>query len=107
MSWLPAPTQTSCRQSLTGHLLHRFTTLAIAAVLAVTSQSLYTKTLKAQSSTRPNIVLILADDLGYAELGCYGQKKIQTPNIDRLAREGMRFTQHYCGNACALRRGAR
>ena len=50
----------------------------------------------------PNVVYILADDLGYAELGCYGQEKIQTPNIDRLARQGMRFTQHYCGNAvCA------
>jgi len=48
---------------------------------------------------RPNIVYILADDLGYAELGCYGQKKIKTPNLDRLAREGMRFTDHYCGNA--------
>jgi len=50
----------------------------------------------------PNIVYILADDLGYAELGCYGQEKIHTPNIDRLASQGMRFTQHYCGNAvCA------
>jgi arylsulfatase len=47
-------------------------------------------------------VYILADDLGYAELGCYGQEKIKTPNLDRLAAEGMRFTQHYCGNAvCA------
>lgn len=51
---------------------------------------------------KPNIVYILADDLGYAELGCYGQEKIRTPSIDRLAAEGMRFTQHYCGNAvCA------
>ncbi|MDX1478146.1 MAG: arylsulfatase [Saprospiraceae bacterium] len=50
----------------------------------------------------PNIVLILADDLGYGELGCYGQSLIETPNIDRLAREGMRFTQHYSGAAvCA------
>ena len=50
----------------------------------------------------PNIVLIVADDLGYAELGCYGQKWIKTPNIDRIAREGMRFTDHYCGQAvCA------
>lgn len=56
----------------------------------------------ARAAERPNIVYILADDLGYAELGCYGQKKIQTPNLDRLAAEGMRFTQHYCGNAvCA------
>lgn len=44
---------------------------------------------------RPNIIYILADDLGYADLGCYGQKKIETPNIDQLAAEGMRFTQHY------------
>lgn len=51
---------------------------------------------------RPNVVFILADDLGYAELGCYGQKKIKTPNIDKLAAEGMRFTQHYSGNpVCA------
>ena len=56
----------------------------------------------AQPKRPPNIVYILADDLGYAELGCYGQKKIKTPNLDRLAREGMRFTDHYCGNAvCA------
>src|SRR5436190_15713730 len=41
----------------------------------------------------PNIVFIMADDLGFGHLGCYGQKKIQTPNIDRLAAEGMRFTQ--------------
>jgi arylsulfatase A len=46
---------------------------------------------------KPNIVFILADDLGYGELGCYGQQKIRTPNIDRLAAEGMRFTQHYTG----------
>jgi len=45
----------------------------------------------------PNIVFILADDLGYAELGCYGQEKIKTPNIDHLAAGGMRFTQHYSG----------
>ena len=50
----------------------------------------------------PNIVYILADDLGYNELGCYGQDKIRTPNIDRLAEEGMRFTQHYSGSpVCA------
>ena len=47
--------------------------------------------------TRPNIVFILADDLGYGELGCYGQQKIKTPNLDRLAKDGMRFLQHYTG----------
>ena len=50
----------------------------------------------------PNIVFVLADDLGCFEVGCYGQKKIKTPNIDKLAAEGMRFTQFYAGNAvCA------
>ncbi|MCF7974003.1 MAG: arylsulfatase [Phycisphaerae bacterium] len=51
---------------------------------------------------RPNIVLIMADDLGWKELGCYGQTKIRTPHIDQLAREGMKFTQSYSGSAvCA------
>ncbi len=51
---------------------------------------------------RPNIIFILADDLGLGELGCYGQKKIKTPHLDRLAAEGMRFTQFYSGSAvCA------
>jgi len=47
--------------------------------------------------TPPNIVFILADDLGYGDLGCYGQKKFSTPNIDRLAGEGMLFRHHYTG----------
>jgi arylsulfatase A-like enzyme len=46
---------------------------------------------------KPNIVVILADDLGWAELGCYGQKKIKTPNLDRLASQGQRWTQFYSG----------
>ena len=60
---------------------------------------------------KPNVIFILADDLGYGDLGCYGQKHIQTPNIDRLAAEGMRFTQAYSGatvcapSRCALMTG--
>jgi len=51
---------------------------------------------------RPNIVFIMADDLGYGDLGCYGQKLIQTPHIDKLAVEGIRFTQAYAGSTvCA------
>jgi len=51
---------------------------------------------------KPNIIYILADDLGYGDLGCYGQDLIETPNIDQLASEGMKFTQHYSGSAvCA------
>jgi arylsulfatase A-like enzyme len=51
----------------------------------------------AQEKQLPNIVYILADDLGYGDLSCYGQTKFKTPNIDRLAAEGMLFTQHYTG----------
>jgi arylsulfatase A-like enzyme len=51
---------------------------------------------------RPNIIFILSDDLGYGDLGCYGQKAIKTPNIDKLAEEGIRFTDHYAGSTvCA------
>jgi arylsulfatase A-like enzyme len=52
--------------------------------------------------TKPNIIFIMADDLGYGDLGCYGQQRIQTPNIDRLAAEGMKFTEYYAGSTvCA------
>jgi arylsulfatase A-like enzyme len=54
------------------------------------------------AAPKPNVILILADDLGYGDLGCFGQKLIQTPNIDRLAAEGTRFTQAYAGaTVCA------
>ncbi len=56
----------------------------------------------AASSRRPNVVFVLADDLGYRELGCFGQQKIATPNLDRLAADGMRLTRHYSGSpVCA------
>jgi arylsulfatase A len=65
----------------------------------------------ASEPTKPNVVFILADDLGYGDLGCYGQKLIKTPNIDQLAKEGMRFTHAYAGatvcapSRCALMTG--
>jgi arylsulfatase A-like enzyme len=65
----------------------------------------------AASEGKPNIVFILADDLGYGDLGCYGQQKIRTPNIDGLAAEGTRYTQYYAGSTvcapsrCALMTG--
>ena len=69
-------------------------TLLILVVTILQLQSVY--------SEKPNIVYILADDLGYNELGCYGQDTIETPNIDALAASGIRFTQHYSGSpVCA------
>jgi len=61
----------------------------------------------ATAQTKPNIIFIQADDLGYGDLSCYGQRKFKTPNIDRLAAEGMRFTQYYAGSTvCAPSRSA-
>ncbi|MEN9447785.1 MAG: hypothetical protein RJA25_1075 [Bacteroidota bacterium] len=58
-------------------------------------------------SNSPNVILILADDLGYGDLSCYGQTKFQTPNIDALTKDGMLFTQHYSGApVCAPSRAA-
>ena len=55
-----------------------------------------------RTAATPNLVLIVADDLGYGDLGCYGQRDVLTPNLDRLAAEGLRFTQAYAGNTvCA------
>lgn len=88
----------------------RFANLGLILFLAITllspplaSVSLATPATQA----RPNIIFILADDLGYTEVGAYGQQKIKTPNLDRLAAEGMRFTQFYAGSpVCAPSRGA-
>lgn len=57
------------------------------------------------SASQPNIILYLADDLGWGDLGCYGQEKIPTPNLDRMALNGIRFTDAYCGSpVCASSR---
>lgn len=58
-------------------------------------------------NNQPNIIFILADDLGYGNLGSYGQERIQTPNLDRMSGESMRFTQHYAGSTvCAPSRSS-
>lgn len=63
--------------------------------------------IKPEIANKPNIVFILADDLGYGDLSCYGQTKFSTPNIDKLAKNGMRFTQHYAGcTVCAPSRSS-
>ncbi len=73
----------------------------LSAVMALVF-TLNLLSLTVTADEKPNIIFVVADDLGYGDLGCYGQKKIQTPHIDRLAREGMRFTDFYAGSTvCA------
>lgn len=90
-------------------LRRRFLSLAAASSLTATLGSQSSGGPGSSSATRapgsrrpPNIVWIMADDMAWGDLGCYGQKIIRTPNIDRLAREGMRFTDAYAGcTVCA------
>ncbi|TWT76422.1 Arylsulfatase [Planctomycetes bacterium CA13] len=90
------------RRSLDRYVPYRTAILTFAAFAVIVAQTNFATPLQAESNKQPNIVLIVADDLGYQELGCFGQKRIRTPNIDQLAAEGMRLTQHYSGNAvCA------
>lgn len=80
--------------------------LAGAAVLSVFSAGSAAR-VQTNADQKPNIIYILADDLGYGDLSCYGQKRFKTPNIDRLAKEGMLFTQHYAGcTVCAPSRSS-
>jgi arylsulfatase A-like enzyme len=75
----------------------RATHLFVCAAIALSASRAF-----AADAKKPNIVFILSDDLGYGDLGCYGQKMIHTPNLDRMASEGVRFTQCYSGSAvCA------
>lgn len=70
------------------------TGIVFPAILVATS---FSTTRSQETGRKPNIVYILADDMGYGDLSCYGQQKYTTPNIDRLAKQGMLFTQHYAG----------
>ena len=81
--------------------------LAFAACTALFSQALYTPSLKAESSERPNFVIIFTDDQGYNDLGCFGSPDIKTPNIDSLAAEGRTYTSFYVGSSvCSPSRAA-
>ncbi len=76
-----------------------FAIYLISVVISTNAQAGWKRT---KAASRPNIILIVADDLGYGEAGCYGQKIIKTPHIDRLASEGMRFTDFYAASpVCA------
>ncbi|MGA9639050.1 arylsulfatase [Flavobacterium sp.] len=76
-------------------------------IVLVTSLSIASIHLHSQNKSKPNVIYILADDLGIGDLSCYGQTKFETPNIDKLAASGIKFTQHYSGSAvCAPSRSS-
>ena len=82
--------------------IRRAASAAIGGAAALSVPRLASGAGQSSGANRPNIIFILADDLGYGDLGCYGQKTIRTPNIDRIAAEGVRFTQCYAGSTvCA------
>ncbi|WP_298365804.1 arylsulfatase [uncultured Lutibacter sp.] len=81
--------------------------IVLIVLIAVLASCNSTKNSKKEIVQKPNIIYILADDLGYGDLSCYGQVNFQTPNIDKLADNGMKFTQHYSGSTvCAPSRSS-
>lgn len=75
--------------------MNKILPVLLAFLITGTTTNAQGKKSKKQNNKLPNIIYIYADDLGYAELGSYGQQKIKTPNLDKMAADGMRFTQHY------------
>ena len=75
------------------YLFAKNTSIALLPAIA------FAGNLKQKSESKPNIVIIYADDIGYGDLSCYGYSKVQTPNVDKLAAEGIRFTNSHCGAA--------
>jgi arylsulfatase A-like enzyme len=88
--------------------MNRFVTLVILLLggAVVGTGMLFHRTEDHPKSTTPNILLIVADDMGYADLGCYGSKDIRTPNLDRLAQDGVRLTDCYAFPICSPTRAA-
>src|SRR5581483_7860294 len=88
-------------------LLRKTTSQAVLALLSLLSAVPGNNAAADDAAGRPNVVVIFADDLGYADLGCYGAKGYTTPHLDQLAREGVRFTDFYVAQAvCSASRAA-
>jgi hypothetical protein len=91
--------------------MKRFAAIGVVLLSALAGGALgrhqdASETARPAQPVRPNILLIVADDLGYADLGCYGCTDIKTPNVDRLAKEGVRLTDFYAFPVCTPSRAA-
>lgn len=94
-----AVTRTSCRPSFPKNRSYFPATLVLCVITCWILQPFGLQAGTTETAERPNIIFIMADDLGYGDLGCYGQELLQTPRIDQLAKEGTRFTQAYAGGS--------
>ncbi len=84
-----------CRRSFANHLRRRITTQAILIATVFFPRLVHPQPVNADQASRPNIILILVDDQGYYDLGCYGATEVKTPRIDQLAQQGVRLTDYY------------
>ena len=96
-----------CRQANLSLSRHRVTTFFLVMFFAIVAKTFCATSLSAETNERPNIILIFTDDQGYNDLGCFGSKRIKTPNIDRLATEGRKYTSFYVpSSVCSPSRAA-
>lgn len=70
----------------------------VVCLLLLFVGAIYYQSSSQANTAKPNITFIMTDDFGYGDIGVYGQQKIKKPNLDKLAKDGMRFTQHYAGS---------
>jgi arylsulfatase/arylsulfatase A len=98
--WVASVAELVCR------LLHRITTRALGLTILLVAISPHFTAYSADLASRPNVVLILADDQGYGDLGCHGNSLLRTPRLDQLAAESVRLTQFYVSPVCAPTRAS-
>ena len=91
----------ACRREFPRHWLHRITALALSVCTALCVQDFDTKSLKAESIDRPNVLVVLTDDQGWGDLSLHGNPNLQTPNIDSLARDGVELTNFFVCAVCS------
>ena len=105
MSQLLARTRTDCRPFISCRLRREFATMLSCVLAMFVLQAVFPAMADAAGAERPNIIVIMSDDMGYSDLGCFGGE-IETPHLDRLARSGVRFTNFYSENMCWVSRAA-
>ncbi|MCB1134609.1 MAG: sulfatase-like hydrolase/transferase, partial [Verrucomicrobiae bacterium] len=99
MFLVSASKHTGYRRLFLSQSRRRIGSLILTAIAALLTHLLHSSAANAESATRPNIIVILADDMGYGDMGCMGSRSLRTPNLDRLAQSGVLCTQAYVASA--------